>query len=78
MEYIKRLNNFVLDEDIYPQKELEERRKRVRKSMFAADMRIREEYERTHRYGTCPNCHFVIPASGKCDCGYDAITGRME
>lgn len=76
MEYIKRLDRFVPKTDLYSDAELEEQRKRARKAMFAADMRAQEEYNRTHRHGICPQCHMVIPSSGQCDCGYNAILRR--
>lgn len=76
MEYVKHLDRFVQKKDLYSPKELEEQRNQLIKGLHAQDRAIKEEYERTHQHGVCPQCHMVIPSSGVCDCGYNAILRR--
>lgn len=76
MEYVKRLNRFVHETDLYSNEEIREQKNRARNAMRMTDLKAEEEYARTHRHGTCPYCHMVIPASGQCGCGYNAILRR--
>ena len=51
-------------------KEYMERIQRMRRSMYAEDARIAKiEADKAAR-GYCPRCNFLLPLSGKCDCGY--------
>ena len=72
MIYDKRRDQYILETDTMSARELTELRKQRYKGMRATDIKLRQEYARTHRHGYCPHCHLLLPATGVCDCGYTA------
>lgn len=54
------------------QEEEADHRKRIARVMRWQDKKLKQQYILEHQAGYCPNCHTLLPLSGKCDYGYNS------
>lgn len=74
----KKSKRYYREEEILTRKEIDERHKRIKNAMRAADEKIEMIDEDKFRRGYCPKCRLLLSLSGECDCGYKKSQKKME
>ena len=64
------------DRDLYSDRELQDRKSRIQRAMYAADKQARQDRAAAVRRGYCPKCHVALTLSGACSMGCPKSFGQ--
>lgn len=68
----------VDDDELGPDSEVALRKRRIRFILALKDAELNREAAEDRKRGYCPQCHLLLPITGRCDCGYIKPTKKVR